>query len=163
MPPAMLRLSSRDSSNPHDEHNQGRWSRQNATPRPDLPVICSATWGLRVPRSPGFSPGGLDAEDSGVEFAQCPYDASPIEHEAYSGGSTLLACSTCGAAWEWHNTWLRRLRGPDHEAVRLARAGREPVQVFRDVPDPASSDATWHQVTSSSASISHASNTTPPT
>jgi hypothetical protein len=58
-----------------------------------------------------------------VEFTRCPYDASPIEAETYSGGSALLSCSTCGAAWEWHNAWLRRVREPDREAVRRARAG----------------------------------------
>jgi len=59
-----------------------------------------------------------------MEFTKCPYDGAKIEAE-YSGGSTLLSCSTCGAAWEWHNAWLRRVREPDREAVRTARAGRE--------------------------------------
>ncbi|HEY5013109.1 MAG TPA: hypothetical protein VIK61_10445 [Acidimicrobiia bacterium] len=63
-----------------------------------------------------------------MEFTRCPYDASPIETEAYSGGSALLSCSVCGAAWEWHNAWLRRVREPDREAVRRARAGNLPVQ-----------------------------------
>jgi hypothetical protein len=100
-----------------------------------------------------------------VEFTRCPYDASPIAIEAktYSGGSTRLSCSTCGAAWEWCDTWLRRVREPDREAVRAARAGREPAPVIRGVPNPALADAMWRQVTSSSSSISHSSNTTSPT
>jgi hypothetical protein len=62
-----------------------------------------------------------------VEFTRCPYDASPIDAETYSGGSALLSCSVCGAAWEWHNAWLRRVREPDRDAVRKARAGNFPV------------------------------------
>jgi hypothetical protein len=56
-----------------------------------------------------------------MEFRQCPYDASPIDTE-HVAGSTRLSCSTCGAAWEWHNTWLRRVLEPDRDAVRRARA-----------------------------------------
>jgi hypothetical protein len=66
-----------------------------------------------------------------MEFTRCPYDASPIEAETYSGGSALLSCSTCGAAWEWHNAWLRRVREPDRDAVRRARAGNP---AFHDRP-----------------------------
>jgi hypothetical protein len=66
-----------------------------------------------------------------VQFTQCPYDSSPVGADAYSGGSTQLSCPTCGAAWEWHNTWIRRVREPDREAVRLARAGLAQVQVPR--------------------------------
>jgi hypothetical protein len=66
-----------------------------------------------------------------VEFTRCPYDASPIEAETYSGGSALLSCSVCGAAWEWHNAWLRRVREPDRDAVRKARAGNLPVDEHR--------------------------------
>jgi hypothetical protein len=67
-------------------------------------------------------------KESLVEFTRCPYDASPIDAETYSGGSAVLSCSTCGAAWEWHNAWLRRVREPDRDAVRAARAaaGMEP-------------------------------------
>jgi len=85
-----------------------------------------------------------------VQFTRCPYDASPIEAEAQSGGSTLLSCSTCDAAWEWYRTWLRRVREPDREAVRLARAGREPVRVVRGIPVPAA-EATWRRMRSSSS------------
>jgi hypothetical protein len=98
-----------------------------------------------------------------VEFTRCPYDASPIEVEASASGSTLLSCSTCGAAWEWYKTWLRRIREPDREAVRSARAANAPVQVIRGAPNPALSAAMWRQVKSSSGSISHRSNPTPPT
>jgi hypothetical protein len=57
-----------------------------------------------------------------VEFTRCPYDSSPIQTEACPGGQTLR-CLVCGAAWEWHHTWLRRVREPDRDAVRAARAG----------------------------------------
>ena len=119
-----------------------------------------------MPGFPGFSPWGLDAEDSSVErvqFTRCPYDASHIELETDWRGPALLSCSVCGAAWEWHNTWLRRVREPDREAIRLAQAGREPLPVIRGGPEPAFVATMWRQARSSSSSISHASNTTPPT
>jgi hypothetical protein len=97
-----------------------------------------------------------------VEFTRCPYDASPIEAEPCSSGSTLLSCSTCGAAWEWYKTWLRRVREPDREAVRAARGGREPVPVIRGVPNPDLAGAMWRQVKASSSSVTHISNTTRP-
>jgi len=56
-----------------------------------------------------------------VELTQCPYDATPIEAEALSGGSMLLTCSRCSAAWEWHGAWLRRVREPERDAVLIAR------------------------------------------
>jgi hypothetical protein len=56
-----------------------------------------------------------------VELTQCPYDSTPIEAEALSGGSMLLTCARCSAAWELHGAWLRRVREPDREAVKLAR------------------------------------------
>ena len=59
-----------------------------------------------------------------VELTQCPYDSMPIEAEALSGGSMLLTCSHCSAAWEWHGAWLRRVREPDREAVINARDER---------------------------------------
>jgi hypothetical protein len=79
-------------------------------------------------RGRAASVGRNTAEKSLVEFTRCPYDASPIEAETYSGGSALLSCSTCGAAWEWHNAWLRRVREPDRDAVRRARAGNPSFQ-----------------------------------
>jgi hypothetical protein len=56
-----------------------------------------------------------------VELTQCPYDSTPIEAESLSGGSMLLTCSRCSAAWELHGAWLRRVREPDREAVKMAR------------------------------------------
>ena len=51
-----------------------------------------------------------------VELTQCPYDRTPIEAESLSGGSMLLTCPPCAAAWEWHGAWLRRVREPDRDA-----------------------------------------------
>jgi hypothetical protein len=56
-----------------------------------------------------------------VELTQCPYDHTPIEAEGLSGGSMLLTCPRCSAAWEWHGAWLRRVQDPDRNAVVLAR------------------------------------------
>jgi hypothetical protein len=61
-----------------------------------------------------------------VELTQCPYDSTPIEAEVLSGGSMLLTCSACSAAWELHGAWLRRVREPDREAVLIAREERSP-------------------------------------
>jgi hypothetical protein len=33
----------------------------------------------------------------------------------------LLTCARCSAAWELHGAWLRRVREPDRDAVKLAR------------------------------------------
>jgi hypothetical protein len=82
-----------------------------------------------------------------VEITRCPYDASSIEPEPYSGSSTLLSCTTCGAAWEWNHTTLLRIREPDRDAVRFARS-HEQVSVIRDAPNPALADAMWRQVPS---------------
>ena len=59
-----------------------------------------------------------------MELSQCPYDGTPIEAEALSGGSMLLTCPRCSAEWEWHGAWLRRVREPDREAVVTARESR---------------------------------------
>jgi hypothetical protein len=56
-----------------------------------------------------------------VTFERCPYDGSAIGAE-YSGGSLLLSCETCGAAWEVHNTLVRRVAAPDWARVRAASA-----------------------------------------
>ncbi len=64
------------------------------------------------------------AEICGVELTQCPYDSTPIEAEVLSGGSMLLTCSCCSAAWEWHGAWLRRVQEPDRAAIRNAHAPR---------------------------------------
>jgi hypothetical protein len=58
-----------------------------------------------------------------VELTQCPYDGTAIDAEGSSGGSLLLSCSCCGARWEWHGAWLRRLAEPDRDAVLRARSG----------------------------------------
>jgi hypothetical protein len=65
-----------------------------------------------------------------VELTQCPYDGTEIEAEVLSGGSMLLTCPRCSAAWEWHGAWLRRVREPDREAVITAHEPRstEPTQ-----------------------------------
>jgi hypothetical protein len=62
------------------------------------------------------------AEVSNVNFQRCPYDGTPIEAEAYSGGSFLLSCTACGAAWEAHNSLVLRVEDPDWDAARAAKA-----------------------------------------
>ncbi|GIU87261.1 MAG: hypothetical protein KatS3mg009_1776 [Acidimicrobiia bacterium] len=64
-----------------------------------------------------------------MKLERCPYDGTPITAEVMSGGSLLLSCTTCGAAWERHGAWIRRLQAPDREAVRGAReaSGSEAV------------------------------------
>jgi hypothetical protein len=69
-----------------------------------------------------------------VEPTNCPYDASPIEPEADWLGPTRLCCSVCGAAWEWHNMGLRRVREPDRDAILRARSRREPVHAVAAGP-----------------------------
>jgi hypothetical protein len=56
-----------------------------------------------------------------VELTQCPYDHTDIEAEAWSGGSIVLSCPACDAAWEWHGAWLRRVREPDRDKMIAAR------------------------------------------
>ena len=80
-----------------------------------------------------------------MEFTRCPYDASPIEAETDWRGPALLACPTCGAVWEWHNSWLRRVREPDREAVREARRGHRPAAVIRTAPNRALAEAMWRE------------------
>jgi hypothetical protein len=65
---------------------------------------------------------------------RCPYDGTPIEAEAYSGGSYLLSCTQCGAEWEAHNTLVRRVTDPDWDRARAAR--HRPASPA--VPPPAS-------------------------
>ena len=73
-----------------------------------------------VPFDPSASPDL--AEISCVELTQCPYDSTPIEAEGLSGGSMLLTCPCCAAAWEWHGAWLHRVQEPNREAIRNAHA-----------------------------------------
>jgi hypothetical protein len=61
------------------------------------------------------------AEVTSVNLQRCPYDGTPIEAEAYSGGSYLLSCTACGAEWEAHNTLVRRVTDPDWERARSVR------------------------------------------
>ena len=65
---------------------------------------------------------GRAAETTFVNFQRCPYDGTPIEAEAYSGGSFLLSCTACGAAWEAHNSLVLRVADPDWDAARRAKA-----------------------------------------
>jgi hypothetical protein len=65
---------------------------------------------------------GDNAETTFVNFQRCPYDGTPIEAEAYSGGSFLLSCTACGAAWEAHNSLVLRVSDPDWDAARRAKA-----------------------------------------
>jgi hypothetical protein len=97
-----------------------------------------------------------------VEFTRCPYDASLIEVEVSAAGPTVLSCATCGAAWEWYKTWLRRVREPDRGAVRKARAANAPAPVNRGTPNHDLADAMWRQVKTSTASLARGSTSTPP-
>lgn len=74
-------------------------------------------------RQEGVKQAGCGADTIDVTFERCPYDTHPISAEAFSGGSLMLTCECCGAAWEAHNSWLRRIIEPDWDAVRAARAG----------------------------------------
>ena len=56
-----------------------------------------------------------------MTLSQCPYDGTPVQAEALSGGSILLSCGACEAAWEYHGAWLGQLRKPDRNKVRAAR------------------------------------------
>jgi len=53
-----------------------------------------------------------------MELRQCPFDGTPVTVENLSGGSLLLSCDTCGAAWEWHGAWIGRVHDPDPEKIR---------------------------------------------
>ena len=72
-----------------------------------------------------FRSGG--AETHTVNLQRCPYDGTPIEAEAYSGGSFLLTCTACGAEWEAHNSLVRRLGEPDWDRARAARCTPDPT------------------------------------
>lgn len=71
----------------------------------------------------------VPADTSEVKLERCPYDGTAITAEIVSGGSLLLSCATCGASWERHGAWIRRLQAPDRDAVIAARgdADTEPV------------------------------------
>jgi hypothetical protein len=55
---------------------------------------------------------------------------------------------------------LRRIREPNRDAVRAARAANAPAQVIRNAPNPDLANAMWRQVRTSIASISRDSNRT---
>ncbi|HEV7525116.1 MAG TPA: hypothetical protein VGP92_09125 [Acidimicrobiia bacterium] len=57
-----------------------------------------------------------------MELTQCPYDHTEIEAETFSGGSVVLSCPACAAAWEWHGAWLRRISEPDRARMLAARS-----------------------------------------
>jgi hypothetical protein len=68
---------------------------------------------------------GRGGRDVLVQLTQCPYDGTRIEAEVVAGGSLLLSCVCCGATWEWHGGWVRRIEEPDREAIRDARTDAE--------------------------------------
>ena len=74
------------------------------------------------PFSVKYRPGVVD--DIGVKLQRCPYDGTPLEADAFSGGSYLLSCTGCGATWEAHNTLIRRTTEPDWDRAAEARARR---------------------------------------
>jgi hypothetical protein len=57
-----------------------------------------------------------------VNFERCPYDATAISAQAFSGGSLMLTCERCGAAWEAHNSLVRRVIEPVWDEVQAAQA-----------------------------------------
>lgn len=61
-----------------------------------------------------------------MELVNCPYDGTEVSAEMYSGGSMLLRCEHCGAAWEQHNAWVRRVGEPDRSRLQAAPASRTP-------------------------------------
>ncbi len=62
-----------------------------------------------------------NADKHPVELTQCPYDYTEIVAETWSGGSMVMSCPACEAAWEWHGAWLRRIREPDRDKMIEAR------------------------------------------
>jgi hypothetical protein len=69
----------------------------------------------------------LQVDNRSVNFQRCPYDGTPIEAEAYSGGSYLLSCTACGAEWEAHNSLVLRVTAPDWDAARRAKSEGQPA------------------------------------
>jgi hypothetical protein len=63
----------------------------------------------------------IGAEKRLVEITQCPYDYTTVEAETFSGGSVIMTCPACEAAWEWHGAWVRRVREPDRDKMIAAR------------------------------------------
>ncbi len=76
---------------------------------------------------------GRSADIQRVNLERCPYDGSAVEVDSYSGGSFMLTCRTCGAAWEVHNVLTRRVAEPDWDAARRHR-GRAAITDAPPVP-----------------------------
>ncbi len=60
-----------------------------------------------------------------MELRQCPYDETPVAFERVGPDAVLVRCDHCGARWEWHNAYLRRIEDPDVEAVRQRQSERD--------------------------------------
>lgn len=69
----------------------------------------------------GFKSPGPAVDAHPVKLQRCPYDGTPLDVDAYSGGSYLLNCASCEAEWEAHNELVRRTAEPDWDKVRAAR------------------------------------------
>lgn len=69
---------------------------------------------------PGVKVGARRSDHRHVNLTQCPYDSTEIATE-YSGGSFLLSCSHCGAEWELHSNFVRRVAEPDWSVVDDSR------------------------------------------
>ena len=72
----------------------------------------------------GVKFGARSVDQQSVKLQRCPYDGTPLDVDAYSGGSYLLDCASCGAAWEAHNSLVRRTTEPDWERAASTRAAR---------------------------------------
>jgi len=76
---------------------------------------------LRVAKWGRVNSTAPSADINPVDLSQCPYDHTPVEADAWSGGSIVLTCPACEAQWEWHGAWLRRLTEPNREKMLAAR------------------------------------------
>ncbi len=92
------------------------WARSEQGP---LVACLRGNSGIPVP---GFKAAERDADTPLVTFERCPYDATLISAEAFSGGSLMLTCECCGAAWEAHNSLIRRVIEPSWDEVQAAQA-----------------------------------------
>jgi hypothetical protein len=43
---------------------------------------------------------------------RCPYDGTGVVADVYPGGFIVVSCESCGAAWELHNAFVRRVSDP---------------------------------------------------
>jgi hypothetical protein len=76
-------------------------------------LVARLTW--------AFKKSGPNVDNAPVNLQRCPYDSTPITARAFSGGFLMLSCDRCGAAWEVHNTLVRRVIEPEWDEVRRAR------------------------------------------